>query len=93
MASDIIDPFYRELDKRLNALIADRVTGLAAGSANPTQGEQATVGEKYAAQISYLKAITDILDVCHEIELDRYGPRKPEEKQGEGAVGAVRGVI
>jgi len=48
---------------------------LASGSARSIQGADGTVAEKYAAQVSYIQALNDVLEKCKEIELEQYGAR------------------
>lgn len=77
-APSIIDPFFKLLNGQLTEKIAQRMTSLASGSAVRTENDQVTTAEKYAAQTSYIQALNDVLDLCHEIEVDKYG-RKPGE--------------
>lgn len=79
-APDLIDPFHRSLYGRLQEVLTDRITQLAGGSAGKITEDTQTVPEKYAAQVSYIKALQDVLAICEELERDRYGARK---KDGE----------
>ena len=79
-APDLIDPFHRELYKRLQIEYQDRAAALARGNANQNVGEIATTAEKYAAQVAYIRALQDVLDVCEELERDRYGARKRDDE-------------
>lgn len=77
---DLIDPFHRKLYGVLSKDIESRMALLASGSATAIQGAVETVAEKYAAQVSYIKALNDVLDKCHELEVDMYGARDGDAK-------------
>jgi hypothetical protein len=72
---DLIDPFHRQLYGQLSEEIANRTAQLAAGSAAKIVDGATTVAENYAAQVSYLIALNRVLDLCQEIEIERYGGR------------------
>lgn len=83
VASSNIDPFARALFPRLQEDLANRMSALAGGSATQIIGSPISTAERYAAEVSYIKALNDILGVCHEIEVEMYGGGKPaEENQG-----------
>lgn len=73
---EIIDPFYRELYKRLNEMIQDRMYSLATGSAFCIPEDAKTVAEKYAEQTATITAYVQVLDLCKDIEKDRYQLQK-----------------
>lgn len=73
MSANLLDRFHRQLHAVLSDEIANRVSKLAQGSASLVQQDTATVAEKYSAQISYIKALNDVLDKCRELEIDMYG--------------------
>jgi hypothetical protein len=78
-----IDQFFRALGPRLEEDIANRMASLAGGSATQIVGSPISTAERYAAEVSYIKALNDVLRVCHEIEVEMYGGKKPdEENQG-----------
>lgn len=72
---NLIDPFHRSLYAVLSEDIDRRMIELASGSATSIQGAAETVAEKYAAQVSYIRALNDVLEKCKEIELEQYGAR------------------
>lgn len=75
----LIDPFHRSLHERLTTMLQDRVSRLAQGSASQMIGSQSSVAENYAGQVGYIQALRDVLDVCDDLERERYGDRKPLE--------------
>ncbi len=77
--AEITDPFFRSIFDKLTPEIDRRMIELAAGSAGTITGDTKTVAEKYADQTAYLRALNDVLKVCAEIELDRYGA-KPDHQ-------------
>ena len=79
--ADLIDPFHRNLYAVLSEDIDRRMIELASGSATSIQGAAETVAEKYAAQVSYIRALNDVLDKCKEIELEQYGARPSATEQ------------
>lgn len=76
---DLIDPFHRELYGVLSEELTNRVTQLANGSAAKLFHGATTVAENYAAQVSYIKALNDVLEKCQELERNRYGGRPTNE--------------
>lgn len=78
-APELIDPFHRSLHERLIDNLSNRINQLADGSASQSKEGVSTVAEKYAAQVSYIKALRDVLALCEELERERYGVRKEEE--------------
>lgn len=74
-APDLIDPFHRTLYAKLIEQLERRTAELATGSAATILGDTQTVAEKYAAQVGYIKALHDVLEVCEELERERYGQR------------------
>lgn len=79
--SNIQDPFHRELALRLDGELTKRTAELAHGSARRHTGDEASVAEKYAAQVAYIQAVEDFINVCAEIAQSRtIGlSEKPEE--------------
>lgn len=77
----LIDPFHRALHEKLAILLQDRITRLAQGSASQMMGSQSSVAENYAAQVSYVQALKDVLDICEDLERERYGEKKPLEER------------
>lgn len=75
MADSIIDPFHRDLYGALTEEIDKRMTALASGSAVKVAEDTTSTAEKYAAQTSYIQALTDVLEKCKDVELARYGAR------------------
>lgn len=77
----LIDPFHRELTTRLTAEIDKRIEQLTEGSAKRYINDSETVAEKYASQITYIKALRDVLTICVELEQARYGakPKTPTD--------------
>ena len=73
---DLVDPFHRQLYGVISEDIARRVSRLATGSASAIIDGVTTVAENYAAQVSYIQALNDILAKCQEIEVERYGGRR-----------------
>lgn len=80
MAPNLIDQFHRAIYAKLSEEISRRMIQLAEGSAKTIQGSDATVAEKYAAQVSYIEALNDVLDMCQQIENDIYGTKKPDDQ-------------
>lgn len=77
-APELIDPFHRALYGRLKQKLEACIEGLASGSAASALDDPATVAEKYAAQVAYIKALNDVLEVCEELERDRYGVKRED---------------
>lgn len=77
-SQQINDRFHRALHERLSDYIASLMEGLAKGSAGQLPGEAASTAEKYAGQVARIAAMTEVLDLCEEIERDFYGPSKQE---------------
>lgn len=73
MPLDIVDPFHRALHKRLSEEMAQRIEAVAGGSASVLAEDTKTVAEKYAAQVAYIMALRDVLEVCEELGSDLYG--------------------
>ena len=82
-APDLLDPFHRELYKKLAEEINDRTKSLALGSAKGIMGDPVTVAEKYAAQTSYIKALYDVLEFCEQVEKERFVTRPKAAEPGE----------
>lgn len=72
------DPFHRELRRRLDEKLAARVEHLAAGGATTTDLEVISTAEKYAAQVTYIQALRDVLAMCDEMDRERYGSNDEE---------------
>ena len=84
-SASIVDPFHRAIHDRLSDEIDKRMVAMASGSAVRTESDQVSTAEKYAAQCAYLQAFNDIIDICKQIELERYGPRPGEGEQQQGS--------
>ena len=84
MPPSLHDPFHRALHAMVAKTIDDRMVNLARGSANSIEGAVQTVAEKYAAQVSYILALQDVLGWCEELEREQYGLRPSEEVEGQG---------
>lgn len=72
---DIIDPFHRQLRAVLDEDLTRRIVALSEGSAARVAGGVEEVAEKYAAQVSYIKALRDLIEKCEELEKEIYGPK------------------
>ena len=79
--SQILDGFHRELHRRLTAQLSQRIEQVASGSATKITEDPTSTAEKYAAQVSYIKALTDVLDACEEIERGIHGSRPGAERE------------
>lgn len=77
--AEIQDPFFRSLFDRMAPEIDSRMIQLASGHASAIAGDTKTVAEKYAEQVAYLRAFNDVLELCKQIELDRYGAKPDHE--------------
>jgi hypothetical protein len=77
--AEISDPFHRRLYTLLTQELANRMTDLANGSAARISEDTASVGEKYAAQVAYIKAMNDVLEICDDIS----NPKPKEPQPGE----------
>lgn len=71
-APDLQDPFHRILHVRLAEDLEKRKDALSKGSAARITEDTQSVPEKYAAQVAYIKALQDVLDLCEELEQERY---------------------
>ena len=59
------------------------MASLAGGSATQIVNSPVSTAERYAAEISYIKAMNDVIGMCDEIDAQMYGSKKPdEENQG-----------
>jgi hypothetical protein len=67
---------------RLQDDLAQRMSSLAGGSATQIVGSPISTAERYAAEVSYIKALNDVIRVGEEIEVEMYGGKKPDENQG-----------
>ena len=65
--SSIIDPFHRSLHIVIAEKIDTRMRLLAAGKSQDFAD--------YKHQTGYLEALNDVLDICVELEQDRYGSK------------------
>lgn len=81
MAPDLIDPFHKAIHAKLMEERSNRIIGLAAGSAAKITEDTQTVAEKYAAQVSYIKALEDVMEICKQLERERYGERPGREEE------------
>jgi hypothetical protein len=68
MADVVNDPFHRALKFALDAQIASNMDALASGSAAPSQDEQVSTAEKYAAAVARIQTFRDVLNLCGMIE-------------------------
>ena len=84
MPPSLHDPFHRALHAQVAKTIDDRMVNLAQGGAASIQGAAETVAEKYAAQVSYIRALQDVLGWCEELEREQYGLRPSEEVESQG---------
>lgn len=72
----IIDPFHRELFTILKQNLSDKVEYIASGKAKTF--------EEYKEKAGYIRAITEILDKCEEIEKQKYGRPGNQDKENRG---------
>lgn len=79
-APDLIDPFHRALYSKLAEMLEQRIVRLSEGSAAQNDSDTKSVAEKYAAQVSYIRALRDVLEICEGLEQDRYGARKKADE-------------
>ena len=77
----IIDRFHQNLRKKLLEDISARMTQLASGAASKTEYDQASTAEKYAAQVSYLRALNEVLDLCEQLDADQHGVKREERTE------------
>lgn len=75
----LIDPFHRALYGALSVELDNRIHDLASGSAAAIVEQNATVAENYAAKVSYIKCLKDVLEKCAEIERERYVGKSDSE--------------
>jgi hypothetical protein len=73
MASDINDPFHRQLYRIITEKIDDRMSGISSGVCGDY--------ETYRQEVGYLQALGNVLDWCSEIEKARYGDAKKDDEQ------------
>lgn len=78
-APELMDPFHRALRERLLTVLNNRTEALASGAAAQGAESMSTVAEKYAALVSYIAAIRSVLDLCEDLERDRYGTQRNED--------------
>lgn len=78
--STIVDVFFRDLYDKVAPIIDQRMISLAQGSAKRPAGAPDTVAESYAEQCAYIQALSDVLEICTDLEHNRHGNR-PEEQQ------------
>lgn len=71
MPATILDPFHRVLAATINEEIASRAEALANGSASRVTEDVVSVAEKYAAAVSYIKALRNVLEMCQQIESEQ----------------------
>lgn len=76
--SNLQDPFHRELHAKLQEHLEARVNRLVSGGAAQTESDFASTAEKYAAQVSYIQALREVIQICDDLEQDRFG-RKLED--------------
>lgn len=70
--SAILDPFHRELYKRIEEELQRRQVQLSTGSAFALAGDVRSTGEKYSEQVAYVNALLTVLEFCQEIEQERH---------------------
>lgn len=82
----IIDPFHREFYTRVAEELETRKNNLSKGSAALTQYEHpnVTVAERYAAGVSYIQALNDVLSIAAEIEQRRYSNVRSQNDEDDG---------
>ncbi len=82
MPDVIRDPFHRAIASLIQEQIEMLEKNLSHGSATQVSEDTATVGEKYAAAISYIRALEMVLELCHQVELNQesLGPRPANVK-------------
>lgn len=78
---NLVDPFHRALYAVLVKELENRMGQLAEGSACTNTNDTQTVAEKYAAQVSYIKALHDILEKCEELEADLFGTKQKRKDE------------
>ena len=78
IAPELMDPFHRALREKLLGVISDRTEALASGGAAQGAPDTPTVAEKYAALVSYIAALRGDLDLCDELDRERYGQSKED---------------
>lgn len=76
---NITDPFLRQLYTKLAEEIDNRITSLVSGSASVLGSgigiDATTTAIKYHEQVSYIKALQDVIELGIEIDHERYGNR------------------
>ena len=82
MPDVILDPFHRALASVINEEIANRSEALVNGSASRVTEDVVSVAEKYAATVSYIKALKTVLEMCHQLEVEMHSlqPRNANVK-------------
>lgn len=85
MVDVIRDPFHRALAELLKEEIDEKIDRLARGEAARITEDTTSVGEKYAARVSWIAALRSVLDLCHQIETNQetMGPRPAQVKVSE----------
>ena len=86
VAPAITDPFFRTLHSKLADEINSRVSALAAGSAI-TLGKDVGIDAvataiNYQKAVSYIEALQQVIELCVEIDHERYG-RKSSADNGD----------
>lgn len=72
---DVVDPFHRQLYNRISDDLQQRSDAIAGGSASVSAEDKKTVAEKYAAQVSYILALRNVLELCEDISGEMMGAR------------------
>lgn len=67
--SDIFDLFHRQLDVRVREVMDERMAALAEGGAADYPD--------YRHRVGYLEALRDVMEICRQLELERYGKLRP----------------
>ena len=82
MPDQILDPFHRALASLIEEEIEKATTSLVSGSAARITEDTASVAEKYAAQVSHIRALQSVLELCHQVEVNQntLGPRPAQVK-------------
>ena len=65
--SGIIDPFHKAVHRVIYDEIQNRVEGVATGQVNNF--------EDYKEKVGYIRALSDVIERCKEIEVGMYGSK------------------
>lgn len=83
----VVDPFFRKLYIKLTEELEGRIYSLAEGSA-VTHGAQGLVDAfntamKYRADISYIQALKQVIELGLELDREQYGVRTKDNEYGD----------